>query len=102
MEKWRTTVAGNEILDSKDEKFFISYNPFVEIGGFFRGLSMFGSDGGSAETALVIRGKKKNKYLILNGDFRKEYEDVISKGLTACKKVYAKYKKEHNSSWSSK
>jgi len=36
------------------------------------------------ETALV----NKNTCLILIGDYRKEYEQLISKGYNACKKFY--------------
>lgn len=48
------------------------------------------------ETALCF----DNTFLILNGDFRSEYENLIGKGLDECKKFYAKNKKIHQSVWS--
>lgn len=48
------------------------------------------------ETALV----KDSKFFILNGDFRKEYEKLGSKGWDACFKFYSKKREKHISQWS--
>lgn len=82
--------ADNYVLEG--DGFFISYNSCP-----WAGVSIFESDTGGAETALVI----ENKYKILNGDFRKEYEKLAPKGLDACLKFYDEKKGEFGSSWSS-
>lgn len=48
------------------------------------------------ETALWI----EEKFYILNGDWRKEYEQAFLGGKVACKKLYDEKKKEHRSFWS--
>ena len=84
----------NYLLEGDDPNFFISYNPNPGCG-----ISIFGSDDESAETALVVRNKGSYRYFILNGDFRHEYEKVLDSGLAACMAVYDKNKAEHDSSW---
>lgn len=93
MKEWTTTHMGNKIVHG--EGFMVSYNDFLNISGNTLGSAM-GSDNRSAETALCF----DNTYLILNGDFRKEYEAVIDEGLDACKKVYEAHSETNNSSWS--
>ncbi len=95
MNKFEKNLYGtNYVLVGKD--CYISYNE--SPGG---GISSWESDEGSSETALVNK-KGKEVFKILNGDFRKEYLKVIGKGYSACLKVYTKYKKEHDSSWTGK
>lgn len=75
--KWKKTITGNEVLSRED--FYISFRP---AGNGFR----------KAKTALV---KKSDDYFILNGDFRREYEEIFDKGFDECYKFYlsqAKYK----------
>lgn len=91
MAKWQISGAGNSILEGED--FYISYNPCPGMG-----LRMFMGDGGSDETALVIEGEDK-KFLILNGDYREEYEKLFPFGLEKCIEFYEKHKKESQSSW---
>ncbi|MGV8130555.1 MAG: hypothetical protein ACP5N7_00465 [Candidatus Pacearchaeota archaeon] len=81
----------NEFLQGKG--FYISYNSCP-----WAGFQFFESDNRSSETALVKEGKNK-KFYILNGDFRKEYEQLIDKGFNACKTFYKK-NIDHKSSWS--
>lgn len=83
----------NELLNCNN--FFISYNahPCNYMPGF-------GSDGGGAETALVNHADRY-KFRILNGDFRKEYEELAPLGWEACLDFYNKMKGEFQSSWSS-
>lgn len=93
--------ASNEILDCNG--FFVSYLPAgAQVGGgMFPFLgSMFASDDGEAETALCIDEGGKTKYLILNGDYRHEYEKLAPKGLKACLAFYEKKKGDARSSWS--
>ncbi len=90
--KWTKTSQGNSVLDG--DGFFVSYNPSPGMG-----LSMFKGDGGSDETALVRPDDEKNKYRILNGDFRQEYEDLVDKGFNACLAIFEQ-NKECESSWS--
>lgn len=81
----------NSVLNSADKKFYISFNESP-----CSGIPGWGSDHGGEETALCFN----SSYLILNGDFREEYENVIDEGLDACKDVYNKHKNTHRSSWS--
>lgn len=95
--KWESTNgwSGNQVLRVSD-RFYISYNP--SPGG---GISFFAGDDNSAETALCIKTSDNTHFLVLNGDFRREYEIAIKKGIGACLKVYLKHKEKHNSSWTS-
>ena len=86
--------AENEILDG--DNFFISYN-----SGLHQVIPSFISDDGGAETALVNLDDPYNKYRILNGDFREEYEKLVPLGFQACLEFYnTMIKKGFNSSWS--
>jgi len=78
MNQWKETEYGNQILEA--DNFFISFSQFVS----------------PPETALVVN----KKYYILSGDFTKEYEEVIDKGLEACLEIFKKYKDENISFWS--
>jgi len=92
---WRSNngLSGNQVLNY--DKFFISYiRP-----GAMAFMSLFNSDGGGEETALCIKKNGDVKYLILNGDYRKQYEKLAPKGLKACKAFYEK-NKHKASSWS--
>lgn len=73
-------------------EFYISYNP--RPGAV---IPVFISDNGVDETALVW--KKPWKCLIINGDWRKEYEALVPKGYQACLDFYHS-KSEFRSSWS--
>lgn len=55
--------CGNSLM-SRDG-YRVSFNPSPGMG-----FSTFAADDGGAETALIVDGE----YLILNGDFREEYE----------------------------
>lgn len=76
-----------------EEFFYLSYNP--DPGS---GFEMFQGDNGSSETALYTR--VDDKFRILNGDFREEYEAAFPSGVDACLEVYNKHKAEKRSSWS--
>jgi len=53
------------------------------------------------ETALVFeKHHQPFLFLVLNGDFREQYEKAIAKGKGAVCKVYRKYRKEFRS-WKS-
>ena len=108
--KWETIdnpltglEQNNFILRGKD--FFISYNPDSgrsKVGAMIDNrANILGAlvdnreKGGGEETALV----KNDKFFILNGDFRKQYEKLISKGFDACHKFYLKNRKEHGSAF---
>ena len=63
-------------------------------------------DGGQAENRLVAGGEetalvKDGCYLILNGDWREQYEAVFDEGYDACLKLYLQNKDTYRSSWSS-
>ena len=52
--------------------------------------------GSDRETALV----KDTSYYILNGDWRKEYAELIPKGYEACKKFFDEHEAEYKNFWS--
>ena len=54
-------------------------------------------EGHDSETALIT--KEPWGCLILNGDHRKEYEDLVDQGYEACYNYYVS-KSEQKSSWS--
>ena len=81
--------AKNLTLDG--DGFYISYNS---------GATLLLPDSPNGETALCVPDSKKyNPYYILNGDFRKEYEELIPKGLEACMEFF-KSQSDKISSWS--
>jgi hypothetical protein len=82
-------INGNSILEG--DGFHISYNPSTLMD-----IPVFAGDGSGEETALCV----DDKFYILNGDFRKEYEKAFEKGLAACVKVFQKHEHEYKSSWS--
>lgn len=49
------------------------------------------------ETALYV--ERKDRYYILKGDWRKEYEEVFHLGLAACIKVFEENKENAKSAW---
>ena len=88
----------NEIIASDCGAFYISYNPDP-----CEGLLMFDTDLIGGETALVYPIEKDGigrDFYVLNGDFRKEYKEVMDNGLDACIEIYNKYKTRHISTWS--
>ena len=88
--RWKK-VRDNVILKGKG--FHISYNPYLSKPE----VRSFRSDDGLPETALVV---DSIRFLILNGDFRKEYEKAFPKGLTECLKVFRKHERKSRSTWS--
>ncbi len=88
---WQSSgrISGNKVLETDD--FYLSYT----TGSGMTIIPMFGSDEGSDETALVVDGK----FYILNGDFRREYEALVPKGVDACMAFFKKHKSQA-SSWS--
>lgn len=77
-------------LEAEDGSFHISYNPDASSG-----VSMWAPDDLGAETAVVV----DDYFFILNGDWRKQYEPLVEKGLDACLEFFAAHL-EHASSWS--
>ena len=69
-------MSSNEVLDG--DGFYISYNSAP-----FQGSKLFGSDKGSSETALC----GKYKFYILNGDYHKQYKELIPQGFEKCKGI---------------
>lgn len=96
MSKWtkiRGMFSDNEVLSGDD--FYISYNPDTSFGGlwFFAGADC-------DETALCSRAKGRAPFLILTGDFRKQYEEAVPLGYDACLAIYDAHKAEFSSPWS--
>ena len=91
-------LRNNEVLEG--DGFYISYNKDTgtdHLGGM---LTELGNTLGAnlkdgTETALCYEGR----FDILEGDFRKEYEEAFPQGLGACKEVFKKHEAEHRSNW---
>ena len=90
MEWKKTTYGRNYVLEC--ESFYISYNPSL---GHVLGSS-FAPDTCDGETALC----KDRKFYILNGDYRKQYEELFPKGFEACYDFFKQQSKDKVSSWS--
>ncbi len=88
---WKIMDAGNRCLYSDEQTFYISfqpnhYNPFGD------------ADTMDGETAIVDGTDGiSDRYFILNGDFRSEYEALVPEGIEACIRFY----KSHPDKWSS-
>lgn len=91
----------NEVLLGDD--FHISYNPAtgagIPLAAILSGL--VGAPNGLPETALCVHPDEDDKrvWYILNGDFRKEYEEAFPNGLETCLEVYRR-NIQHRSDWS--
>jgi hypothetical protein len=92
--KFKKNPYGSNYLMRIDEEMLISFNPRPCAG-----MGSFESDTGGAETAIILPNKDP-KYLILNGNFKKEYIEAAKNGKEAILKVYHDNKNEHRSSWS--
>ena len=86
----------NYVLEG--DGFYLSFNaaPCAD-------MSFFRSDSGGSETALAVEDGKPDGgtlWLILNGDFRKEYEEAFARGIEGCLAVYESHRSTKRSSWS--
>ena len=88
MKKWKKN-SHNEVLDGVGFYISFSHNPCGDIAAFK-------GDTDNGETALVT--ENPHKFYILNGDYRKEYEALVDKGLFACLEFF-KANIENVSSW---
>ncbi len=94
---WQITEHGSFILNKED--YMISYNPSTESSFIKQGYDNMNDlydlqD--TEETALYIR--ETGQYLILNGDFRNEYE--CCENLNQCLEVYNREAPLYRSKWS--
>lgn len=101
MKKWEPTGAGNFILEKGD--WYVSYNPdtnfssSLSILGFINSLpvdKITGKEVSEEETCLNINDVN----LILNGDFRKDYEKLSTKEEALA--FYNSKKEKYQSAWS--
>jgi len=95
--KWTLSESGNYCLYGNG--YFISYNPSIHYTLKFKSKEFydkFKEDEDPEETALYIY--KTDKWLILNGDFRKEYE--VCKTPAQCASVFLMYAPHFKSKWS--
>lgn len=86
--------VGNHNYVLGNDEFYLSFQPAQEIAP---GLPSFDAETDKGETALCLNTPRV--WYILNGDFRKQYEDAFPQGLEACKKVFFDNIK-HKSNWS--
>lgn len=94
MAKWIETnnVSRSKRLDG--DGFYVSYAETWRMGGFMAG------DGDGIETALR-RLDGRDGWMILNGDYREQYEKLVPQGYDACKRFYDQQSAHADSSWSS-
>lgn len=86
-----TETENNNTLEIDENNYVSFLKPYSD-------LSLFSSDDKSiGETALCTYVPWR--CLILNGDFRKEYEELVAQGYEACYNFFSK-KAEFGSSWS--
>ena len=78
---------GNYILEG--DGFYVSYAP--DTSGSFLARS-----GDADETALC----KDGTFLILKGDWRKQYEPLVDQGYEACVALFRANEAGHRSQWS--
>lgn len=102
MKKQWEDLGTNQILSYKN--FYISYNPDTQAAaadhpfGFVQHLGeALGLEHSGEETAIY--DKKTQRFYILNGDFRKEYEK-IGGNLKKCLEFYNSKEEEFGSNWS--
>lgn len=82
-----------------DENHYVSYLfPDNTSAAETLGLDSVSDNPAVGETALCTLSPWK--CLILNGDFRQQYETLIDQGYDACYNFYLSQVKEHGSSWS--
>ena len=110
--KWKAGRNGNTTL--KGNGFYISFrgglvsdagvDSYLDVCDYIA-QNVLGKEPGNRgmETALVKTGKiKENEhFLILDGDWREDYEKLVKLGYGACKDFYENNKKKHQSWWSS-
>lgn len=104
MNKWELGPRGNYILDAGS--FMISYrdncgdasifqqDAVTAIQAIFFGHAMIGDV--DEETALHLRGS--DKYFVLNGDWRTDYEKLIEQGYEACLAFFKEKRSEGHAS----
>lgn len=88
MTRFTTEADGHSTLVMGN--FAISYQPHENIDV---------PDGDQGETALMHRHRKPT-FLILKGDWRKDYEQIVDQGYEACVEFYESKKAEFRSKWS--
>ncbi len=86
---FKPTRGTNEVMSVTDTC-YVSYNLHP-----CEGMPFLISDNSGSETALCIDGT----CLILNGDYRCEYQEAAKKGVEGCLDVYTR-NKAYRSSWS--
>lgn len=94
---WEITEYGSFILHR--ENFMISYNPSTETSFIKQGyenINELYDLQDTEETAVYIR--ETGQYLILNGDFRNEYEQCET--LQECLEIYNRESPLYRSKWS--
>lgn len=94
-DRWHEVGNGAQRLAG--DGFFISYNPRTDLLGSDpnTGISYAGNE--PRETALCNWAAT----LILNGDWRQQYEDRVDQGYDACYQFYLAKKAIYGSTWSS-
>jgi hypothetical protein len=91
MNKWKRVDGFSPHFVLEGDGFYVSYNKSV-YGGLLSEPT--------EETALVKEEEKDDVYYILNGDFRKEYEKLASRGFEACLRFFKEKEKHYGSEWS--
>ncbi len=100
---WKRTDAGNYIKYDPERKFYISFNEDptkFNVSKTTKSKEL--KERPFPETAICVdadKGFMKSKFYILTGDFREEYDKLLSKGLKACMEFYESKKKDFGNPW---
>lgn len=98
MEFIKNEMGRNEVLDGGD--FFISFNPQTGVGhGFLTDIANSITGLGFKDGTETALKHNDGDWMILEGDFRKEYLDAFPNGYEACVEVYKK-NIDKRSNWS--
>lgn len=82
--RWEVSDSPSSNFVLRGDGFYVSYNAFEPLD-LFGALPLDIPE----ETALVFLDEEgSDAFLVLRGDFRKEFEAVIDQGLQACMDLY--------------
>lgn len=92
--KWEEQIFGNFLLHKPDdETFTISFQSNQCLGGWGD------AETDKSETAIIDYRNKNTKYWILNGDYRRQYEELYMSGIEVCMEFFREMEGKHRSSW---
>ena len=95
LHEWLPGPVSDQLVFYLNSKVFISFNPSPPVSFLYPDMR------GPQETALVIELDEKIHYLILEGDFRSQYEAAFWRGGgLAVYHLFLEQRTHHESTWS--